>query len=356
MNGVTHGTSISVPQVVGVASLLWERDLTKSNEFIRQLINYSSKNIENTNDCGLLDAEYALQSYDKFEDEFIETNLPSKELILENDAKAERFDEIEDNPTYVEGRWVEDRHEELVTNGAKNDGLTTTELNILKKGAVYPDNPKSGMNGLDNNAEYHGGYIDIGGNDTNYIACYEFVTRIALKNGNASTISKSTIKGLGQASYEWIKWDFEGTGAGETTWAKIFSDMNVSNTNKNKKYFTWGIALHILSDTFAHKTYRKSDKKLIVHQGSYTDSTTQIPGADTISVVRGRWLVAKRAVDYSIDCLLTNNYGDCAEIINALEDQTYTSNSELFLKKRLSQYVQSNGGSVTSYVAGANIN
>ncbi|MCI9126962.1 MAG: S8 family peptidase [Eubacterium sp.] len=39
MNGITHGTSIAVPQVVGVASLLWEQDLSKSNEFIRQLIN-----------------------------------------------------------------------------------------------------------------------------------------------------------------------------------------------------------------------------------------------------------------------------------------------------------------------------
>ncbi len=182
------------------------------------------------------------------------------------------------------------------------------------------------------------------------------MTRIALNNGNASTINRSTIKGLGQASYEWIKWDFEGEGVGAVTWNKIFSDLNVSNTNKNKKYFTWGIALHILSDTFAHKTYRKSDNKLIVHEDHYTNPNTQIPGADVITVVKGRWLVAGHAVDYSIDCLLTNNYGDCAEIINALEDQTYTSNSELFLKKRLSQYVQSNGGTVTSYVRNANYN
>jgi minor extracellular protease Epr len=356
MNGVTHGTSIAVPQVVGVASLLWERDLTKSNEFIRQLINYSSKNIENTNDCGLLDAEYALQIYDEFDDNFGGINLASKEHIPENDEVLEIFDEIVDDSAYVEGRWVKTRHQDLVTNGAKNDGLTTTELKILKAGAIYPDEAKSGMNGLDDNAEYHGGYMDLGGNDTNYIACYEFVTRIALNNGNASTINRSTIKGLGQASYEWIKWDFEGEGVGAVTWNKIFSDLNVSNTNKNKKYFTWGIALHILSDTFAHKTYRKSDNKLIVHEDHYTNPNTQIPGADVITVVKGRWLVAGHAVDYSIDCLLTNNYGDCAEIINALEDQTYTSNSELFLKKRLSQYVQSNGGTVTSYVRNANYN
>ena len=66
-------------------------------------------------------------------------------------------------------------------------------------------------------------------------------------------------------------------------------------------------------------------------------------------------VVAEAAIDYSIACLESNNYGDCAEIINALEDQTYTSNSQLFLKKRLSRYVQANGGTVTSYVANANI-
>ncbi len=356
MNGVTHGTSIAVPQVVGVASLLWEQDLSKSNEFIRQLINYSSKNIENTNDCGLLDAGYASDIYEEFEKNFLETDFEIKEFIPDNNEAVGTFKEVEDDLSYVEGRWLKAGHQSLVASGAKKNGVTnTTELAVLKAGAVYPDSTESEMNGLEDNAEYHGGYMDIGGNDTNYIACYEFVTRIALNKGKASTINRSTIKGLGQASYEWIKWDFEGEGAGAVTWKKIFSDLNVSNTDKNKKYFTWGIALHILGDTFAHKTYRKSDKKLIVHAKNYNNPDTQISGADDQTVVKGRWVVAEAAIDYSIDCLVSNNYGDCAEIINALEKQTYTSNSQLFLKKRLSRYVQGNGGTVTSYVANANI-
>ena len=44
---VTHGTSIAVPHVVGVASLVWEKDLNKSNEFVRQLIEQSAKQIDN---------------------------------------------------------------------------------------------------------------------------------------------------------------------------------------------------------------------------------------------------------------------------------------------------------------------
>lgn len=363
-NGVTHGTSIAVPHVVGVASLIWEQDLSKSNEFIRQLINYSSKNIENTNDCGLLDAGYALDIYDEFEKNFSETDFEIKEFIPDNNEAVETFEEVEDDLSYVEGRWSKAGHQDLVASGAKkNDVTNTTALAVLKAGAVYPDRSDSGMSSLSYNPEYHGGYeADYGGdNSVNYIACYEFVTRIALKNGNASTLTNhSTIKGLGKNSYDWIKPDFTGTGVGLLTWSKIFSEIKVngvavSNTNKNKKYFTWGIALHILGDTFAHKTYRKSDKKIIVHTKNYSNANTQIPGADDQTVVKGRWVVAKAAIDYSIACLESNNYGDCAEIINALEDQTYTSNSQLFLKKRLSRYVQANGGTVTSYVVNANI-
>ena len=54
---VTHGTSIAVPHVVGVASLVWEKDLNKSSEFVRQLIEQSAKQIDNINECGLLDAD-----------------------------------------------------------------------------------------------------------------------------------------------------------------------------------------------------------------------------------------------------------------------------------------------------------
>ena len=53
-NMVTAGTSISAPHVTGAASLLWQKDPAKSNEFIRQLLSYSAKNIANGDGCGLL--------------------------------------------------------------------------------------------------------------------------------------------------------------------------------------------------------------------------------------------------------------------------------------------------------------
>lgn len=345
-NGVTHGTSVAVPHVVGVASLLWEKDLSKPNEFIRQLIIDSSKNIENTNDCGFLDAGYALDSYDDFEKNFIKADSVIKEFIPENNESIETFEEVEDDVSYVEGRWwsngnsdnkEDDDHKDLAEEAAKKNGITDAKLlAILKAGAVYPDRTDSGMNGgTTDNPEYHGGYKDSVGDDVNYIACYEFVTRIALKNGNATSITNhNTIYGLGKGSFDWIREDFTGNGVGWNSWNTIFSGIkvngvSVADTNKNRKYFTWGIALHILGDMFAHKTYRKSDKKAIVHR---SPTSNQIIGADNPKVVKGRWVAAKLATKSSIECLLINDYGDYNEIVYALKNQTYTSNSQLFLK------------------------
>lgn len=367
-NGVTHGTSVAVPHVVGVASLLWEKDLSKSNEFIRQLITYSSKNISNTNDCGLLDAGYALDIYDDFEKSFTEVDFKVKEFIPENDKPVETFEEIEDDVSYVEGRWWssgitgnnDDDHKDIAQYGAKGNGITdATLLAILKAGAVYPDREDSGMDGgTSEYPEYHGGYKDNWtGNPVNYIACYEFVTEIALKNGNASSIKHNDIYGISKEVFDWIKMDFDGEGAGDLKWSKIFSGIKVngvavSNTKKNRKYFTWGIALHILGDTFAHKTYRKSDKKMIVHKDA---ESNQILGADNPTVVKGRWEAAKLATKASIKCLLEDTYGDYNEIEYALKNLTIKDNKELFLKKRLSRYVESNGGEVTKYIKDANI-
>ena len=41
INIVSSGTSMAAPHAVGVASLLWEKDLSKSAEFIRGLMEKS---------------------------------------------------------------------------------------------------------------------------------------------------------------------------------------------------------------------------------------------------------------------------------------------------------------------------
>lgn len=353
LDGITHGTSIAVPHIVGVASLLWEKDLRKSNDFIKQLIKYSAKKISNTENCGLVDAKKALELYDKFEIEY--DNMERKNIGSINEEAIESFEEVENDEAYVEGRWGGESHKEL----ASNNTIDSTLLAVLKAGAVYPDRSDTTMDGgTTYNPQYHGGFKDGVGDPVNYIACYEFVTRIALKNGDATSFTNyKTIVGLEKDNFDWIKEDFKGKGVGGKTWGEIFSEIKVNgvavqNNNINKKYFTWGIALHIIGDTFAHKTYRKSDKKQIVHSNA---TSNQINGADNTAVVKGRWEAAKLAAKSSISSLLINDYGDFNEFEYAVRKQPLKDKKELFLKKRFSRYIESNGGTVNSYVSGANI-
>ena len=94
---VTHGTSIAVPHVVGVASLVWEKDLNKSSEFVRQLIEQSAKQIDNINECGLLDAENTLKNYEEFEKIFDEEQGKASRRLEENQQAPERFEEISED-------------------------------------------------------------------------------------------------------------------------------------------------------------------------------------------------------------------------------------------------------------------
>ena len=41
---VTSGTSMAVPHVVGAASLLWQKDTSKSKDFIKNLLEESARN------------------------------------------------------------------------------------------------------------------------------------------------------------------------------------------------------------------------------------------------------------------------------------------------------------------------
>ncbi len=341
LNGVTHGTSIAVPQVVGAASLLWQRDLSKSNDFIRNLMVYSAKKISGTDQCGLLDAKYALDSYDDFSKSSENNDLLLKKTIPQNTEKPKSFDSVNDEESYAEGRWG--GHDILAGYGlSQNKVVDSKAIAIIKAGSVYPDKDKGMLGSVC--SEYHGDYR------VNYIACYEYVTRIAQNNGKAAGIPRTDIYGLSSDSYGWIKMDFTSSQVGSSTWGNIFSNIKVNNvsvgdSSKHRMYFTWGIALHILQDTFAHGTYRKFDGKRIVDG---TPNSSQIGKGDEKGTVPGRWKAAELASKISIYSMLIGAVGDYYDIDYALKNQTYTKPLDLFLKKNLLKYAKVNSTGLTS--------
>ena len=102
-----------------------DRDLRKSNDFIKQLIKYSAKKISNTENCGLVDAKKALELYDKFEIEY--DNMERKNIGSINEEAIESYEEVENDEAYVEGRWGGESHKEL----ASNNTIDSTLLAVL---------------------------------------------------------------------------------------------------------------------------------------------------------------------------------------------------------------------------------
>lgn len=177
---IASGTSLAVPHVVGVAAMLWGRDLSKSNEFIRQLINATAKEAGGKEEYGygIVDAGYAMETYDLFAEAY--TERKTVEDITKEIGENEIPIEIFDSDDYIEGRWSTDVHEEYAGLG----DISGAELTLLKKAACISDNYNNkdllGLAHMYQNPQFHGFFDKNNPNDyTNYIACYIMLTKIA---------------------------------------------------------------------------------------------------------------------------------------------------------------------------------
>ena len=289
---VTHGTSIAVPHVVGVASLLWEKDLSKSHEFIRQLIDATSKNISNSDECGLIDADYAMSMYETFDENFKGTSIAGEDIIPENTDTPDTFEEINDDETYVEGRWDGGTHQSVIDKAQAEDKFEfdAKAINIMKLGAIYPDKGEAKVGGYGKYPEYHGGvkWDKVPGKEVvpvNFVSCYLFLTRIALRGGDTSVFKRVPI-GMDARIFNKIKSKITTTKFGDLPWSQILAQYG--NTKTNRKYFLYGVAIHLVSDSFAHRIWYKENGKV----GKYMKH----PYADMPTECENRFKVAKEAV------------------------------------------------------------
>lgn len=264
----TEGTSMAAPHVAGVASVLWAKDRSKSNDFIKELLKASAKSMDDAKEGnGLIDLDYALSVYDEFDKNYVENKSVEVE-VEENNEAIETFDETEVNASWD---WTDHQN----TIGSYGD-LGATEMRIIKKGAKLPDTEAYLKYSAGSTDSFHGHY--------NYVANYMYVMRMArkcLEGGMSNALTaKYPCSGTGEAQI------YNGIVKLNNNWSSVLAGETINN--KNKARILVGIATHIAMDAYAHKAYLKNSST-----GEWTVHISGDANQDSTTYVSSRWTTAK---------------------------------------------------------------
>ena len=321
---IASGTSMAAPHVTGVASQLWQKDLSRSNDFIRQLIDYSANLYGDSNEYGngLVDMKFALEQYDNFAqiyDEASKNNVETTYTELdENISDIISFDDVE----YVNGTWSQANHRVTVDNAVSLTTLSSAEVSIIKMGTVWNDQDgtkdlaplSSGLAGMNAHPEYHGYY------SSNYLASYIYLTGKA--NVSGGTVSYSyTPSGMGSittSSINGVNYDVIIPGG---------PLLDTATHNKYIKLFLYGVAIHTATDLFAHSAWAKpnstSKYQRIKHDGTF--NTSYDPNADSIYVIKSRFEAAKAVARNALSHYFNGTSGSVSDfaLSTSYYDGTY---------------------------------
>lgn len=260
------GTSLAVPYVTGVASLLWEKDRDADAELIRMVLDTGAKKYgdQEKYGYGLVDYEYAMSIYDDCKRAYEEKGKTEpEELLEEKELEAnETAPEVADyeDVDYVEGRWTKDTHKSLAEK--KGSGITGDNLKVLKLGAVANDEYIEHMK---LHPQWHGYFETESKASINYVTCYIYLTKLAqaFSKGGITAAKPSYMT---ETEYNGINGYISSTGLYDpnhkkkVSWSTILGKHTVNN--KNKMLIVYGMALHVATDTFAHSAYNLNGNRI----------------------------------------------------------------------------------------------
>ncbi len=326
---VSSGTSMAAPHVTGAASLLWQKDLSCSGDFIRKLLDISANLYGDRNEYGygLIDLAYALEQYDAFKAVYTES-VPLDDIIEESQENGELLDNTSEVITfndvaYVEGSWESAEHNKFPGEPSyeSENPLSANGIKIVKLAAVISDNE---IPGFTTYPQFHGFMTKQVGTTykSNYIASYIYLTNkaVGLYNGTSPAVPSY----LSSNDKTGIDTYLTTSGFNGKTWSTLLNGNTVNATNK--ALFVYGIALHSVTDLYAHCTYDAKDSSYISHA----------LGADDRYTVPNRYQCARVMAQILIAHIKRFESGDISDfytVANKKYDRT-------FYLGRLSEYAR----------------
>lgn len=327
---VASGTSMAAPHVTGAASLLWQKDLTVSGEFIRKLLDYSANLYGNTQEYGygLLDVEYAMEQYDAFKAAYSEEKSLDN-ILKEAQAKGElpenthyvySFNDVD----YVKGSWLSDAHYAFAEENSSESGnpMTDGAIAVVKLGAIVADNELSGFNSY---PQFHGFMTKQTGSpiyQSNYLASYLYLTHKAVGfYNNTAPVVPLYLTGFDRNGIDTY---LTTNGFNGKSWSTLLGGNTVNE--RNKALFVFGMAMHSVTDLYAHSTYTP--------EGAYINHAM---GADLTTFYPNRYACARQIAQILISHIKRFEPGDISDF-NAVATGQYDGS---FKMGRLSQYVKS---------------
>lgn len=276
VNG-TSGTSIATAQVTGVASLILEKDKTKSPDFVKKLLVYSAKEVrERGIVTGVVDCDYALKIYD----DFTATYTPTAEIQqYENSEKIGDYD----TDGYVKGLWTMDAHEDIAFNTGIDFSRDTNALNLIIKGARIADSQ--------NGAGYNFKKIKALHGDCNYVASmkivWKFIQLMKQYENIDTAYDRTGAMMLNLPAYN------NGTEGQVEEYDDLLSTLSLLDainfseylpndeyyhTNSNEtirfvKYKAMGLFIHLVGDIFAHRSVVPPSYRTQIRNTSFQGET-----------------------------------------------------------------------------------